>query len=151
MLILIIYNIIFNMSIISFNFDSFNAKKRKLIKGDIKVSFSPHIKNVKYIKNQDNDALLMNFEFVVVYEPKIADIIVRGNLCYQLKDRKLKKQILKNWEKDKKLPYSIVEEVMRIIFVKCLTKIIYLTDELQLPPPIPMPKMEHKSDMSYIG
>jgi len=54
------------------------------------------------------------------------------------------KDILKEWKKNKRLPSEVVVPILNAIFRRCLSKIISLSEDLQLPPPIRFPVVKQK-------
>ena len=52
------------------------------------------------------------------------------------------KEAEKQWKKDKKIPKEIVEEMMSHILSKCNIEALLMSREINLPPPIPLPKVK---------
>jgi hypothetical protein len=55
------------------------------------------------------------------------------------------KAIVDEWEKNKRLPETVSLEVLNYLFRHCLLKASNLADDLQLPPPMPMPRITPKT------
>ena len=51
-------------------------------------------------------------------------------------------EIIKNWKKDKKLPKEIMTSVMNSVLNKCNIQALILSQTVNLPPPIPLPKVQ---------
>ena len=135
------------MTVISFNFTKINAEKSKGIKGKLNISNNVSIKAVnsfdlKLGKNKEK-ALRFDFKFESVYDPKIGNIEILGEIVYLGKEDKLK-EAEKQWKKDKKIPKDIVESIMSNILSNCNIEALLMSKEIGLPPPIPLPKV--KSD-----
>tara|TARA_Y100000310_G_scaffold326928_1_gene392536 strand:+ start:140 stop:547 length:408 start_codon:yes stop_codon:yes gene_type:complete len=135
------------MTVISFNFTKINAEKIKGIKGKLNISNNVSIKAVnsfdlKLGKNKEK-ALRFDFKFESVYDPKIGNIEILGEVAYLGKEANIK-EAEKQWKKDKKIPKDIVEEIMTSILSKCNIEALLMSKEIGLPPPIPLPKV--KSD-----
>ena len=62
---------------------------------------------------------------------------------------------MEGWKKNKTLPDEVNLQVVNSVLKKCLTKVIMLSDELNLPAPIQFPfaspKKKNSEDSSYIG
>lgn len=139
------------MPVIGLTFKSIQAKREKgMIKSEIKINSTPKIIGVKEMDIQalNKKALAMEFEFLTLYNPTIAEIKISGELLYTTKENKV---VLDSWQKNKKLPENVSVEVLNHLFRRCLIKVSNLADDLQLPPPIPMPRVGTKSEQSYIG
>lgn len=136
------------------NIKSIDAKKYEEVTSGIKVNSNTNLKEVKEhdLKSLNKKALSIEFEFITRYlserEKKVAEILISGDVI--LVDDKYKK-ILEDWKKDKKLPEDINIQVINVIFNKCSKKSIMLSDDLQLPSPVPLPFARKKEESKYIG
>jgi hypothetical protein len=140
------------MPIIGMNFKSIkaNINEGKITK-NVNVNSSPVIEKME--KKEINmpgikDVLSIKFKFTTNYEPKIGEIMFEGEVLYNSEDMK---EILKKWEKDKKIDDPLAMEVLNAIFRRCLTKGIDIASELGLPPPIRFPIVKPKEQSEYIG
>lgn len=134
------------MSIIGLSFDSVEAKRDKGQKmlAEMKVNSVPRINSIKEVSVPtigDKKVLSLAFEFVTNYDPKVGEIKISGDLLYTAKDNKA---LLKQWDKEKKLPEDTSLEVLNYLFRKCLLKVSSIAEDLQLPPPLPMPTIKPK-------
>ncbi|MCK4714721.1 MAG: hypothetical protein KAT35_04045 [Candidatus Aenigmarchaeota archaeon] len=132
------------MPIIGLNFRRIEAKKEGgPIRQEVKVNSTPMISNVKEVTvpNLTKKALSIEFEFLTRYDPGFASITLQGNIMYLADNNK---PILDEFEKNKKLPEKTSLEVLNYLFRHCLLKASLLADDLQLPPPMPMPKITPK-------
>jgi len=111
--------------------------------GEIKVNSTPKITDVKEIsiQNLGKKSLSMDFEFLTSYEPEIGKITIEGNLLFLADSNEA---VLKQWKKDKSLPEDVSVQVLNHLFRKCLIKMATMADELQLPPPIQIPRVKPK-------
>jgi len=135
-----VIKIIFGITIISIN--AINNRRANV--GDISVSSTPQIKNVKEkeIEGIQGKLLLIEFSFTTKYEPDIGEIKIEGEILYKPKDID---EALKYWKKNKKLQDDIAIPILNALFKKCLTEIISIAEELQLPPPIMFPVAKPKN------
>ena len=134
------------MSIIGLSFDSVqgNRDKEKRLTAEMKVNSVPRINDVKEVSVPtigDKKVLSLTFDFVTNYDPNVGEIKVSGDLLYMAKDNKV---LLKQWSKEKKLPEDTSLEILNYLFRKCLLKVSIIAEDLQLPPPIPMPTIKPK-------
>lgn len=135
------------MSIISFNFTKINAERKEGAKGKISIANNIGIKDVKSFelklgKNKEK-ALKLEFLFEAKYDPNIGNISLGGDIVYLGTADKVK-EIEKEWKKNKKLPNDVVEEVMGNILSKCNIEALIMSREINLPAPIPLPKVKSK-------
>lgn len=133
------------MPIIGMNFTKFEAvRKPGTPKGEINVNSVPKITDVKEADITGmGKALSIRFSFATEYSPEVGTVIVEGSLLYMADDNKA---ALDYWEKNKSLQEEISVPVLNHLFRKCLVKITLLADELQLPPPIQLPRVKGKVD-----
>ena len=140
------------MPIIGLNLKSIkaNISESKITKS-VNVNSTPVIQKVE--KKDTNlpgmkDVLSIEFKFTTSYEPKIGELSFEGEVLYYSEDIK---EVLKKWEKDKKMDDKLTLEILNAIFRRCLTKGIDLSAELGLPPPIRFPIVKPKDQNEYIG
>ena len=141
--------------IVGFGFTKLSVEKKEKAKGMIDINNNVKIKDV----TQDNfslgkdkqNVLKFVFEFTSKYEPSVATILFEGELLY-MQDPKKNKEILNSWKKDKKLPKEIMAGMLNTILTKCNIQALILSQQVNLPPPIPMPKVQVAvPDKNYIG
>jgi hypothetical protein len=132
------------MPIIGLNFNKMEAKKESgMPRQEVKVNSTPMITNVKEVTvpNLTKKALSVDFDFITRYDPGFASITISGSIMY-LTDKN--KPIVDEFSKSKRLPEKTSLEVLNYLFRHCLLKASILADDLQLPPPMPMPKITPK-------
>ena len=132
------------MAIIGMSFKTFEGKRHNQeVNSEIKVNSIPRIIEVKEVKVNtiEKKVLNLDFEFVTSYDPKVGDIKIGGDLLYMTEENK---KILDQWEKEKKLPEEASLEILNYLFRRCLLKVSNIADDLQLPPPVPLPKIKPK-------
>ena len=135
------------MAIVGLSFNSLEAKrdKEQRIRAEIKVNSVPRINNVKEVTIStlgNKKVLSLAFEFVTNYDPRVGEIKIGGDLLYMTDDNKA---LLKQWEKEKKLPEKPSLEILNYLFRRCLLKVSNIAEDLQLPPPLPMPTIKPKA------
>ncbi|MFH1053248.1 MAG: hypothetical protein V1740_02410 [Candidatus Woesearchaeota archaeon] len=131
------------MGVIGFNFTKINVEKTKSISGKININNNVVIKNISEKElnfSKDQVGIQFDFEFSSKYEPDFGFIILNGEVIY-LEDKKKSKEILDNWKKNKKLEKEIMTSVLNNVLMKCNIESLILSQQINLPPPIPLPKV----------
>jgi|TARA_B100001964_G_C13729837_1_gene378334 hypothetical protein len=133
------------MTIVGFNFTKLEAEKKELVKGKININNNVSIKNVEEKKlslaNDKQKVLSFTFEFTAKYDPDIGSIKFVGDVLF-MEESKKTKEILDGWNKDKKLPKDIMPHILNTVLNKCNIQALILSEQVNLPPPIPMPKLQ---------
>jgi len=135
------------MAIVGLSFNSVEAKrdKEQRIRAEIKVNSVPRINDMKEVTIStlgNKKVLSMAFEFVTNYDPRVGEIKIGGDLLYMTDDNK---KLLNQWKKEKKLPEKPSLEILNYLFRRCLLKVSNIAEDLQLPPPLPMPTIKPKA------
>nr|MDO8100113.1 hypothetical protein [Candidatus Njordarchaeota archaeon] len=103
-------------------------------------------------------ALKIGFTFQCVYDPNVASIRIEGYVLFEAsKDEEEK--MMSSWRNRGDLPPELATPVIGPIIMKCLVKAAGLSDDLQVPPPIPPPPIpkpqtkgkDQKEGESYIA
>lgn len=137
--------------IIGFNYSKIAVDKKTPITGKVEITRDLIIKDMKEEKIQDKSAILVSFEFNVAYEPKIASIDINGNVLYMTEEAK---SIIAEWKKSKKLSNEkMTYDVVNTILTKCDVKSLQLSEEMNLPPAIKLPRVvpKEEKDKSFAG
>jgi len=142
------------MPIIGFNFDNITAERDKKVEGKINIKQKIGITNISLEKlplNKEEEVLKFNFEFLVDYEPSFAKIHIKGHVL-SIEDPKLHKEILDKWKKSKKINQDMLNEVFNVIVSKCTIKALAMSQDINVPPLIPLPRVQPaKEPQEYIG
>jgi len=136
------------MTVIGFSFTKMSVEKDNPVKGKVNINNNVGIKNVEETKlnlNPDKKALKLDFEFTSTYEPNIGKIYLTGEVIYLI-DKSKADDVIKNWKKNKKLEKDIMTNVLNNVLTKCNVKALVLSDYMNLPPPIPLPKVGDKGN-----
>lgn len=142
--------------IIGFGFTKLSAEKNDIVKGKLDVNNNVSIKDVKedsFNFGKDKQSIIkFIFEFVSKYEPAIGTIQFEGEVLYLEEPKKIK-EILSSWKKDKSVQKEIMEGMLNTILTKCNVQALIMSQEVNLPPPIPMPRVQVASNenKNYIG
>jgi len=135
------------MAIVGFNFRKIEVEKKTDAKGKINISNNVSIKGVEEAQlslgaNKQN-ALRLKFEFHTKYEPDMGKIFLVGDVVY-MGTEKILKETLKEWKDSKKIPDSISREILGTVLEKCNIQAIVLSRDINLPTPVPLPKIQPK-------
>ena len=142
--------------IVGFGFTKLSAEKFEAAKGKIDINNNVSIKDVQEDdfslgKDKKQNVLRFIFEFTSKYEPNVGTILFEGELLY-MEEPKKAKEILNDWKKDKKIPKEMMTGMLNTILSKCNVHALILSHDVNLPPPIPMPKVQMaEAEKSYIG
>ena len=132
------------MMIVGFNFNKIDVEKKEMVKGKISISNNVSIKNIEQkdldFGKEKQNALKFIFEFNSKYEPNVGDIILGGDVLF-VGEAKKTKEILDNWKKDKKVPKDVMTSILNTVLTRCNIQALILSQEVNLPPPVPLPKV----------
>lgn len=133
------------MSVVGLQINKIVAEKNAPAKGKVSVNNNVAVKDVEKTEltfgTSKQDALNFTFEFKAAYEPKIATITLEGNITY-FDQPKTIDEIFKNWKKDKKVPPDVMTPILNSILTRCNVEALLLSREINLPPPIPLPRVK---------
>jgi len=145
------------MGIVSFVFEKMSAEKTGRITDKVDINHNFNITNVEkteVVIEGKKPALKLSFDFNVNYEPNIGNISMNGNLVYFDKEEEITK-LLAQWKKSKNLSIGITSLVANTILLKSNIKALMLSQEVNLPPQIQLPKVvpseSKKVEGDYIG
>ena len=121
--------------------------ERKLVAENAKVNINNNI-SIKDVLPTDLDRdgkkmIKFNFSFECKYDPEIGNIVIEGQVFF-VEEAKLVKEILESWEKDKRVPTAVMEQVINVALHKSNIQAIKSADEISLPSPMPMPTVSSK-------
>lgn len=135
------------MTIIATNFTKINVEKLGAVKGKVSIANNVAIQDVVVtniaIGTSKQNALKFSFEFSAKYEPKIGQIVINGELIFLEKADKIK-EIVDGWKKSKNIPKEIMAPILNNVLTKCNIEALILSREINLPPPVQLPKVNVK-------
>jgi hypothetical protein len=135
------------MTIIGMQFSKITIEKMNPLTGKISIKNNVTIKTVEKseitLGQTKQDILKFTYEYKADYEPKIALITLVGTLSYMEKPEKID-ELAKQWKKDKNLPKEVLTPVLNSIYTKCNVQALVMAREINLPPPIQLPKVTLK-------
>lgn len=137
------------MGVIGFNFTKIEAKKdvekqvaQKGMEVNHSISFTNIVKVPLNMTSSKSDVLRVEFDFAIKYQD-VGNIHLQGEALYTDVEEILEESI-KSYEADKKLPEMVDLTIRKFVYNKSLMQAMNLSDLLNLPAPIPLPKFERK-------
>jgi len=135
------------MTIVGFNFTKILAERHTPVKGKIniqnKVTITDVGKSDLSLGKGKQDGVKFTFNYVSGYEPKVGEINLQGDLLF-LTDAKGAKTISDSWKNDKKIPQNVMGQVLNTILQKCNVQALIASRDVNLPPMVPLPKVQVK-------
>lgn len=132
------------MPIVGFEFTKINVERNDVAKGKINISNNVGIADIERndlsVGNTKQAGLRFVFEYKSLYEPSFAKIELAGHIIY-LTDDKNANEIVNDWKREKKISKEIAEKIINTVLAKCNIQSIILSNTVNLPPPVPMPKV----------
>lgn len=137
------------MAVIGFSFIKFDCeRKASQAKGSIEIKHNVSITKVEKtsitVGGNKNDVLKINFGFDVVYGSDLGKVSIAGDVVFT-DTPEIIEETQKQWDSEKKLPSMVNEQIHGFIYNKAIVRALELSDSLNLPSPIPMPKVSFKS------
>lgn len=139
------------MPVVGLNINNIHAKKEVERFNQVKVRTNTEIKNVKVhnLIGLEKEGLSIEFEFRTEYVSEdekeiLAKIIIGGEVLVIDEEHK---EIFEKWKKDKALPENVSIQVINTLLDKCSKKALFLSDDLQMPPPIALPFARKKTEL----
>lgn len=138
------------MGIIGFSFSKFDCKRNTVkVDGNIEINHNISIKDVTKtslkVAGSKNNVLKIDFSFDVIYGGSLGKISLEGDVVYS-DTAEIIDETFKSWQADKKLNQMVNEQVFKFIYGKASVKALTLSDSLNLPSPIPLPRVNFSSE-----
>lgn len=131
------------MGVIGFSFIKFDCERKAVPKGGVEVKHNISISKIEKttlnLGTGKDEVLRIEFTFDVLYEG-FGKIGMKGDVIYT-DTKEIMAESLKSWDSDKKLNPMVNEKVFKFIYSKTIVKALELADSLNLPSPIPLPKV----------
>ncbi|MBU2639438.1 MAG: hypothetical protein KKG75_01885 [Nanoarchaeota archaeon] len=148
------------MPIVGFNFDKTLAERTGKVQKGMRAAHNIIINSIEKEdlnmgKTTKKAGLKFSFEYEVKYEPKIGNISILGHILY-LEDEKKINEILAKWKKSKTIEPELTMQLINTAIVKSTIKALSLSQDVNLPPHLPIPTIQPKTIASdktneYIG
>lgn len=132
------------MTIVGFSFTKMHVEKLGAPRGKVSIESNVTVTGVdKFdmsVGTSKQDGVKFTFEYLTMYEPNVAEIKLAGEVFYMNSVEKVK-EVLDQWRKKKTVSKDVLVDVMNACLTKCNIQAIVLSDDLNLPPPIEMPRV----------
>ena len=131
------------MTIVKINLHKVHAQRNLDAKGgQIRINNNVALKDLEDMNfmADGKKGLKFTFAFSCDYEPNLGKIEVEGQVLY-VDSEKAVDQIKKGWEKDKKVPMDIMEQIVNAALHKGNIQAIKISEDISLPSPLPLPKV----------
>jgi hypothetical protein len=132
------------MTIVKINLHKVNAERNLLAKGgQIKINNNVSIKEVEDMNFsvEGKKGLKFTFAFNCSYEPELGKIDVEGQVLF-VENENLIKEIKEGWDKEKKVPMAVMEQIVNAALHKGNIQAIKISEDVSLPSPLPLPKVK---------
>ncbi len=133
------------MAIVGFNFTKILVERKGPLKGNVDIKNNVSVKDVENtdlsLGSSKENAIKFIFEFTSEYTPAIGQILFIGEILH-MSDAAKQEEILKNWKKNKQVPKDTMTEILNTVLMRCNVEALMLSRDVNLPPPIPMPKVQ---------
>ena len=130
------------MPVVGMIIKNMNVKKTSEYVGPSNIGHKTGINSVEEttMKTLGKKGLKLGFEFNTIYNDEkkkpFGEITITGDVFF-LSDNPA--EILMSWKKDKKLPEDVNLQAINTVIRRCMSKAIMLSEDVNLPPPIPIP------------
>lgn len=132
------------MTIVKINLHKVHAERNLEGKGgQIRINNNVSIKDVEDMDFavEGKKGLKFTFAFNCSYEPDFGKIEVEGQVLFVEEEAKAK-EAKESWDKDKKIPMPIMEQIVNAALHKGNIQAIKISEDVSLPSPLPLPKVK---------
>ena len=132
------------MPIIKIDLHTVSADRNLESKGNQQINIQNNV-SIKDVQDLDfnrdgKKGLKFNFDFSCDYAPDFGKIEVGGQVLF-VEEEKLISEIKESWDKDKRVPTTVMEEVINAALHKGNIQAIKVAEDINMPSPLPMPKV----------
>jgi hypothetical protein len=135
------------MAVVGFSLTKISAQKHRVAAKGIKIKNDVNILDAKEVGlalgKDKQSTIRFSFSWKTSYTPGLAEIELEGEILY-MQDAKKLKDVMAHWKKEKSLPVDIASVIMNPIVNKCSIQAINIASDLNIPSPIPLPKVTAK-------
>ncbi len=136
------------MSVIGTNLTKINVERNEH-NGKLSVKNNLNIANITKLNlklgSTKSSGVRIKFHYNAIWEPKAATLLIEGEVMY-LADEKTTEEILDNWKKKKPIKAEIMTPVMNSALRKSTIQALVLSQEMNLPSPIKLPRVTANKD-----
>ena len=135
--------------IVGVNFTKIIAERKTPLIGKVSINNNVRITEVSEqslaLGKIKQAGLKFDFEFSSSYNPGVGEIRFEGEII-DLEEESKAKEIIDKWKKDKKLDKDLMTLLINTVLNKCNIKALVMSQDINLPPPIPLPKVQAEMD-----
>ncbi len=133
------------MTIVSFGFNKLEVVKNKPIKDKVSVSNNVRIDEVEETTmnfgKQKQRVIKFSFNYKTTYSDEVGHLEIKGDLYYT-GEKKIIDSVLKQWKDSKSVPDEVKTPVINTILGKSTILALSLSNEVNLPPQVNLPKVK---------
>ena len=132
------------MPIVKINLNKVHAERDINAKGgQVKINNNVSLNDVSELSFavEGKKGLKFNFAFNCKYEPNLGKIDVEGQVLFVDQEATIK-EIKDIWDKDKRVPLKIMEQIVNAALHKGNIQAIKISEDVSLPSPLPLPKVK---------
>lgn len=136
------------MNILNITINKVNAEKLGVAKGQINVT--SNIKTDKIEKtnigvDDSKQTIKVTFTYNTTFKPDLGSIELQGSVLVLVTKEEAEK-VLDNWDKNKKMEQNFASVVLNAAMKRSSLQSIFISRELDLPSPIPLPSVKAKEN-----
>ena len=143
------FHVLGEIMIVGFSFNKILVEKTGPVQGKVNITNNVAVLQVEKTPlsfgANKQDGLRFVYEFKAEYSPNIGHILLTGDILF-LGDEKQIKEVLESWKKKKQVPKDVIEIIINNVLSKCNIEALILSREINLPPPIPLPRLTSKKE-----
>lgn len=133
------------MGVIGLSINKIVVERIAPVVGKVNINNNASIKEVHKTElmtgTKKQDALRFVFEFKSNYDPNLAYIQITGDLIWMDKEEQIK-ELKKQWDDKKQINPDVMTQILNSVLTKCSIEALVLSREMNLPSPIPIPRVQ---------
>ncbi|MBT4824976.1 hypothetical protein HN695_01865 [Candidatus Woesearchaeota archaeon] len=133
------------MTVVGFNFAKITVEKKGPTKGKVNISNNVTIEDLEEssfsIGQEEQKSLKVIFKFNSTYDPDVGYIELLGDLIF-IEEKSRIKEIFETWKEKRRVDKDLMAEILNIILTRCNIQALILARDINLPSPIPLPKVK---------
>lgn len=133
-----------HLRILNINFTSINADREGVPQGNVKVNNNLSITNLEEANlglEDTKKGIKITFSSTTQFEPDIAEIVLDGEMTL-LGNSEEAQKLLDTYEEKGTIHEDYRTKLLNNMMNKCSLESILISRELNLPSPVPLPKMK---------
>lgn len=137
------------MAVFGINITKISIEKIGAQVGQVEVNLAPKVREVRLGELRSPtgkiNGIEVLFEYNVTYRPEIAKALIEGMVFYLPPQKDKIDEILELWEKEKKVDPYMFAEIINSVTNEIIPILMTLTKEMRIPYPIPLPRVNVKT------